>query len=332
MQVLKYLLVVCVIGVVSIGSTAYARLAKITENLNATVVIVGKKHNEIIKKATVPVGMGTGVFISKDGIILTNHHVIEGSTSIDVYVYDETDSNTYVAEIIGVDKLMDLAVLKIVSDELPSNFNVATFGDSPAHGDDVYMIGHPQSMGWTVTKGVVGHPERYMSTPWQRMIQTDSLIMPGNSGGPLFDEHGNLIGINTSLVPSKDNMNTQAWSMSIHVSDVQWALARILEWGDIRRPALNVSLEYKDKHMFITPNAGGNLERAGLRKKVMLLKLNNAEISNYRDLYKFLKTKKDGDMVMVTIKDENDTEKEYFFNLESWSILEKQETQENQQK
>jgi S1-C subfamily serine protease len=320
MRVLQYLLVVCVISTVTISSTAYARLAKITENLNATVLVIGKKDGDVVTKDKIAVGMGSGVVISDEGHFVTNYHVIEDATSVVVLVYDEDDKNEYATEIIGIDAVMDIAVLKIVSEKMPK-FNRVTWGDNPLPGDDVYTIGHPQGMVWTVAKGVVGHEKRYATSPWQRLIQSDSLIMPGNSGGPMFDEKGNLIGINTLLVPSKDDMNTQAWSMSVHVEDVMWAVQRIFAYGDVRRPAMNITVEY-DNGLFITPNENSELSKSGLRKKVKLLRADNLNILTYEHLYSVLKNHKDGDRLVIAVE-EDGQEKEYSFNLESWSVLDK---------
>lgn len=322
MRVLQYLLVVCVISTVTVSSTALAGLTKITENLNATVLVIGKKDGEVVTKDKIAVGMGSGVVISDEGHFVTNYHVIEDATSVFVLVYDENDKNEYPTEIIGVDKVMDIAVLKIVSDKMPK-FNRITWGDNPLPGDDVYTIGHPQGMVWTVAKGIVGHEKRYASSPWQRLIQSDSLIMPGNSGGPMFDEKGNLIGINTLLVPSKDDMNTQAWSMSIHVEDVMWAVQRIFAYGDVRRPALNITVEDGEGRLFITPNANSNIAKSGLNKKVKLLRADDLNIITYEHLFSVLKNHKDGDRLVIAVE-EDGQEKEYSFRLESWSVLDQQ--------
>lgn len=323
MRVLQYLLVVCVISTVNVN-TAFAGLAKITENLNATVLVIGKKAGDVVTRNEVPVGMGSGVIISDEGHFITNHHVIEDAEEIVVLVYNEEDRNEYKTEVIGIDEIMDIAVLKIVADKMPK-FERATWGDNPMPGDDIYMIGHPQGMIWSVSRGIVSHEKRYANSPWQRLIQSDSLIMPGNSGGPMFDDKGHLVGINTLLVPSRDNMNTQAWGMSIHVEDVMWAVTRLFAYGDVRRPAMNILVEYENDSLYITPNTNSHLEKSGLKKKVKLLTANGSKISNYDNLYKVLKTKKDGDRLKITVE-EDGNEKDYSFKLESWSVLDKSET------
>jgi serine protease Do len=320
MRALRFLLIASVLCIGSFTS-AIAKLPKIDDNLNATVVVIGKSSEGEIKRPKTPIGMGTGVVFGSDGLFVTNWHVIEKARNVVVFVYDKDDLNEYETEIIGVDKVMDIAILKIVG-ELPPIMTKADFGEDPQVGEDIYMIGHPQGMVWTVSKGIISHDRRFVETPWQRMIQTDALLMPGNSGGPLFNENGNIVGINTIIVPSADGTNTQAWSMSVHVEDVLWTIGRIMKYGSPRRPALNVDVSYNEdeKAVFLTPKDDSNLSKAGLTGEAKLVKISNTPVSRFDDLYKFLKTKKDGDSVTVTVE-QNNVVKDYTFNLEVWEVL-----------
>lgn len=331
MQVLQYLLVVC-ISLVPLN--VQAKLPKVVENLNATVLIVAEKNKtnplDVIiddpigedGPRTTPMGLGTGVVISGDGIIITNHHVIDEADLIFVYVYAEDDSKKYTAKVLGVDPITDIAVLKFADKELPKSIASITWSDGPIVGDDIYSIGHPQGMAWTVSKGIIGNAKRFVTSPWQTMIQHDSLIMPGNSGGGLFDEEGHLVGINTIIVPSQDQTNTQAWSMGVTIADVKWSFERIMKYGKPRRPALNVTVDYnkEDNILFITPNSGSNAEKSGLKGKHQLLNVNGNKVSNYPDLFKLLKEKIDGDSITIEtkVKDKIET---YTFKLENWNVL-----------
>ena len=331
MQVLQYLLVIC-ISLVPLSVNA--KLPKVLENLNATVLIVAenKKRDPLdflveptkdSEKKKAPTGMGTGVIISKsEGIIITNHHVIDRSSKIIVYVYSKDDTTKYNAKIIGVDEITDIAVLKITDFPLPDNITEVTWSNGPEIGHDVYTIGHPQGMAWTVAKGIVGHTERYPASPWQTMIQHDSLIMPGNSGGGLFDESGHLVGINTLLLESRDKTNTQAWSLSVSIDDVRWSFSRIMKWGSPRRPAMNVALEYNEdtKELSVIPNKGSNAIKSCMKEESILLKVNNKDASTYPKLFEILKNKLDGDQVTMETKLDN---KVYTctFNLENWTVL-----------
>ncbi|HUR33494.1 MAG TPA: trypsin-like peptidase domain-containing protein, partial [Vicinamibacterales bacterium] len=148
------------------------------------------------------VAAGTGFIISKDGLILTNNHVIDGATKIEVSLFGEDDDQTYAAKLIGKDALTDSALIQLT--EKPSHpLPEARFGDSAqmAAGDWVMAIGNPFNQGWTVTVGVVSAQSRPFTTDGRtnEMIQTDAAINPGNSGGPLLNLRGEVIGINTMI-------------------------------------------------------------------------------------------------------------------------------------
>lgn len=141
--------------------------------------------------------LGSGFIISADGMVVTNYHVIEGADSIIVYL---TDGTRLPATIVGVDSKTDLAVLKVsASHELP----FVRFGnsDSAEVGDWVMAIGDPFGLGGTVTMGIVSARNRDIQQgPYDSFIQTDASINEGNSGGPLFDMDGKVIGINTAII------------------------------------------------------------------------------------------------------------------------------------
>lgn len=142
------------------------------------------------------VGLGSGVIVSADGFLLTNNHVIEGASDIDVQLPDGRSAS---ATVIGTDPESDLAVLKIKLDRLP----VMTFSktDDLQVGDVVLAIGNPFGVGQTVTSGIVsalGRDQLGINT-FENFIQTDAAINPGNSGGALVDANGNLMGINTAI-------------------------------------------------------------------------------------------------------------------------------------
>ena len=141
-------------------------------------------------------GMGSGVIVSPEGYILTNHHVIEGAEAIEVNL---NDGRRAMAKVIGTDPETDLALLKIELSQLP----VIVLGqvDSLQVGDAVLAIGNPFGVGQTVTSGIVsalGRKQLGINT-FENFIQTDAAINPGNSGGALVDVHGALMGINTAI-------------------------------------------------------------------------------------------------------------------------------------
>ena len=329
-RVQQLLSVVCV-SLLLFASQAFGELAKIDNNLQLTVLVSSKKV-EIGKDETsgslpkIPApegrqpGMGSGIIFTSEGHIITNHHVIANGGDISVWLFDKEDMTEYKATIVGSDELSDIAILKI---DLKNDFQYSVeWGEVPNFGDDIYVIGHPQGMIWSVSKGIVSNPDRYVSTPWQRLIQSDALIMPGNSGGPLFDDEGKLVGINTLMVFSRDpQAKTQAWTMSIHIDDVKWVVDRIMKYGETRRPALNVEVEYDEekREVTIAPMPNSSLSDQGFTSG-LLLQLGDSKIEKFGDIFKFLKLHKDGDIVKIKVL-ENGVEKVYDLPLVRWDRL-----------
>jgi len=142
------------------------------------------------------IGLGSGVIVAPEGYLLTNHHVVEGATEIEVQL---TDGRATRARVVGSDTETDIAVLKIELDGLP----VIALGDVRALnvGDAVLAIGNPFNVGQTVTAGIVSALDRSEAgvSRFQNFIQTDAAINPGNSGGALVDAQGALVGINTAI-------------------------------------------------------------------------------------------------------------------------------------
>ena len=160
------------------------------------------------RREQMTVAAGTGFIISKDGLILTNNHVVDGATKIRVRLYGEEDDQEYDAKLIGRDPLTDSALIQLT--EKPTRpLQEAKFGDSSqiAAGDWVVAIGNPFGLGGTVTVGVVSAVQRPFDVSTGRqseMIQTDAAINPGNSGGPLLNVRGEVVGINTAIFTNPD--------------------------------------------------------------------------------------------------------------------------------
>jgi Do/DeqQ family serine protease len=175
-------------------------------------------------------GLGSGVIVSPEGYILTNHHVIEGAQEIEVTL---SDSRRAIAKVIGADPDTDLAVLRINLDRLP----VIALGNSDTAqvGDRVLAIGNPFGVGQTVTSGIVsalGRNQLGINT-FENFIQTDAAINPGNSGGALVDVNGNLMGINTAIYSrSGGNMGI---GFAIPVSTARQVLEGIVRDGQVTR-------------------------------------------------------------------------------------------------
>lgn len=182
--------------------------------------------------------LGSGVIVSPEGYILTNHHVVEAASEIQVALVDGRNTK---ARMIGSDPESDLAVLKIDLDNLPS----ITFGESDQAkvGDIVLAIGNPFGVGQTVTMGIIGALGRSQVgiNTFENFIQTDAAINPGNSGGALTDTSGNLIGINTAIYSRTGG--SLGIGFAIPVSAVKQIMQQIIETGGVVRGWLGVSMQ-----------------------------------------------------------------------------------------
>ena len=181
-------------------------------------------------------GKGSGVIIDPKGYVITNNHVVEGTARVRIHL---KDGRTFDGEVVGADSNTDVAVVKVEADNLPS----ASLGDSEKLkvGQIVLAIGNSLGLqgGPTVSMGVVsalGRPLPGADFIYEGLIQTDTAINPGNSGGPLADLNGNVIGINTAMIPF-----AQGVGFAIPVNLVKWVAGQILEKGRVVRPWLGIS-------------------------------------------------------------------------------------------
>ena len=183
-------------------------------------------------------GTGSGFVIRKDGIILTNNHVVDNAKEITVRL---SDGKEYTAQVLGRDPKTDLAVLKInAKRDLP----VVPLGNSDALrvGDWVVAVGNPFGLDNTVTAGIVSAKGRAIgSGPYDQFIQTDAPINPGNSGGPLFDEHGNVIGINTAIFSQSGGNVGIGFAIPINLA--KQLVPQLEEKGHVTRAWLGVSIQ-----------------------------------------------------------------------------------------
>jgi len=180
-------------------------------------------------------GAGSGVIISQDGYILTNNHVVESAKEVTVTLADKKE---YKAEVVGRDPKTDLAILKIEEKKLlPS----AALGDSEQLkvGDWVVAIGNPFGLNHTVTSGIVSAKGRVIGAgPYDDFIQTDASINPGNSGGPLFNMRGEVVGINTAIIPQG-----QGIGFAIPVNTAKPLIPQLVTDGQITRGYLGVNIQ-----------------------------------------------------------------------------------------
>lgn len=183
-------------------------------------------------------GLGSGFIIDPSGIIVTNNHVVDGASKIEVLLDDGT---RLPAELVGVDTKTDIAVLRVKSDDpLPT----VAWGDSDALevGDPVLAIGNPFGIGTTVTSGIVSARGRDLQTgPYDDFIQVDAAINRGNSGGPLFDMTGKVVGINSAIF--SPNGGSVGVGFSIPSSQAEAIVATLIAEGSIERGFIGVSIQ-----------------------------------------------------------------------------------------
>lgn len=182
--------------------------------------------------------LGSGFIISADGILVTNNHVISGADEVLVHL---TDGTRLVAKVLGVDEKTDLAVLKVdAGHDLP----FVEFGDSDSAvvGDWVMAIGNPFGLGGSVTLGIVSARNRdIQSGPYDQFIQTDAAINQGNSGGPLFDMAGDVVGINTAIIARGGNSLGIGFAVPVNLA--RPVIEQLAEFGETRRGWLGVGIQ-----------------------------------------------------------------------------------------
>jgi len=238
--------------------------------------------------------LGSGVLVSPEGIIITNHHVINDADQIEVAL---SDGRKLKAKMIGSDPETDIAVLKIDASNLPTPITLGKI-DSVHIGDVVLAIGNPFGVGETVTSGIVsamGRDHVGINT-FENFIQTDAAINPGNSGGALIDTHGNLIGINTAIY--SNNGGSMGIGFAIPINLVKQVMESIIKNGEVTRGWIgvepqNLSSELissmrlpKNTHGILVAGVldGGPADSAGLKPGDVLVSLNNESINDVREL------------------------------------------------
>ena len=262
------------------------------------------------------VGTGSGVIISPDGYIITNHHVIENSSEV---IVTTNDNKEYEAVIVGSDEVTDVAVLKIDSNE---KFEYILFGDSENSqiGEWVLAVGNPYNLNSTVTAGIISSKSRDLNEYDQinqSFIQTDAAVNVGNSGGALVNINGELIGINTAIQSMTGGF--VGYSFAIPSDIVRKIFEDILEYGDVQKGLLGVrgialkssysrQLNLTDTEGFyidiIEPGFGADL--AGLKKGDIIKEIDGIKINKFSDLSGHLSTKRPGDKVNVIYSRENE--------------------------
>ncbi len=272
---------------------------------------------------------GSGFFISSDGLIVTNNHVIEGASIITVSLHD---GSVYEAQLLGADKENDIAVIKI-SPTAGSSIDVLSFGDSESLvvGQKVIAIGNPFGYDRTMVTGIISGLSRPIrdgkGNVLLGMIQTSAPINPGNSGGPLLNSDGQVIGINTSIYSTSGT--SQGMNFAVASNTAAASVSDLVNYGKISRGWLDIVpvqlsqgiVEYDSlkvsKGLLVSQIVpGGRADQAGLKAGTtpvrygasviylggdVITEINGVSVSDYNDLFTALSNTRPGDVVPVAV-------------------------------
>jgi len=263
---------------------------------------------------------GSGVIISNDGYIVTNNHVVDGSSDIEVTL---NDKRTFKAKVIGTDPNTDIALIKIEAKDLP----VIVFGnsDSLKVGEWVLAVGNPFNLTSTVTAGIVSAKARNINIINSQMkiesfIQTDAAVNPGNSGGALVNTHGELVGINTAIASQTGSY--AGYAFAIPVSIVQKVVADLRKYGVAQRAVLGVEIKditsdlAKEKNLKTLEGAfvgkvgdESAAKKAGVKEGDIINNVNGVYVKSVSELQEQIGRYRPGDKITITILRDNKEQK-----------------------
>lgn len=268
-------------------------------------------------------GSGSGVIISGDGYIVTNNHVIQDASEIEVIL---NDNSKYTATVVGTDPSTDIAVLKIKAKGLKA---IPLGNSDDMHvGEWVLAVGNPFNLTSTVTAGIVSAKARNINlladrsrkniVPIESFIQTDAAVNPGNSGGALVNTNGELIGINTAIASQTGSYT--GYSFAVPVNLVQKVMNDLIDYGVVQRGFLGVQIadinqEIKEQEKL--PNLkgvyisqvieGGGASKGGVKDGDVILKIGNAEVNSVAKLQEEIGKRRPGDKTGITVREKDGT-------------------------
>lgn len=255
-------------------------------------------------------GQGSGFVIDAEGVIVTNNHVIEGASEIIIDFHDGSKLN---AELVGTDAKTDLAVLR-VKPEKPLPFVKLGSSDEARVGDWVMVIGNPFGLNSSVSVGIISARNRdIQSGPYDNYIQTDAAINQGNSGGPLFDKNGDVIGVNTAIF-SPSGGGSVGIGFAVPSDTARSVVSQLLEFGETRRGWLGVNILHVTDEiaesvdlgkargaMVSAVTAAGPAEKAGFESGDIVIKFDGRNVRVMRDLPRMVADTPVGKEVDVTV-------------------------------
>ena len=264
-----------------------------------------------LKPRIIPYGMGTGFFINKFHIV-TNYHVIKNFNKLSIYAFNHLFAITDVT-VVGYDEEIDIAVLQI-NEDIPHDF-LRWSDDAPLIGDDVYALGHGMSQVWSLTKGILSYDYRQNpSTSFVHYIQTDAVINSGNSGGPLMNEDGEVIGVNTLLIsPDKYYVG---YGYVIPTPLVKRAVSQILATGEHIKPFMGIlmgHIEDRDQYKELKEDGiehyleikevtkDSPAERFGLKAGDIIISMDDKDIQVVPQVIELLWERNPGDQISFKV-------------------------------
>lgn len=258
-------------------------------------------------KSAPQLGSGSGVIISSDGYIVTNHHVIDNASELSVTL---NNNSTYEAKIIGSDPLTDIALIKI---EIEESLPYLSFGDSDMAkiGEWVLAVGNPFNLTSTVTAGIISAKAREFGKN-QSFIQTDAAVNPGNSGGALVNTNGDLIGINTAI--SSQTGSYIGYSFAVPSNTARKVVQDIMEYGTVKKAVLGISAITSPELLssnygvddlegvYISGvEEGSSAKESGLKEGDIIKQIDYLEIKKFSDLTGYLASKRPQDQVIIKV-------------------------------
>ncbi len=255
------------------------------------------------------IGTGSGVIVSEDGYIVTNNHVIQDATELEVTL---NNNKAYKAKLIGTDSKMDIALLKIDADEkLP--FIVFGNSDNIKVGEWVLAVGNPYQLNSTVTAGIISAKARNLDkASIQSFIQTDAAVNPGNSGGALVNTYGELIGINTMI--SSPTGSYAGYSFAVPSNITKKIIEDLMKFGNVQRGILGVEggelnaeaakkygIKQTEGFYVNKVNKNSGAEKVGIEKGDIIVKLDDTKIASSAEMATVINTKRPNDIVKVSL-------------------------------
>ncbi|HEY7985175.1 MAG TPA: trypsin-like peptidase domain-containing protein [Ktedonobacterales bacterium] len=279
--------------------------------VGVTKVVAGRGYGSIMPHQAE--GAGSGIIFTPDGYILTNSHVVDGANRISVTLADGRD---LVGQIVGEDPATDTAVIRVTSPN-GEKFPVAPLGDSDhlQVGQLVVAIGSPAGLQGTVTTGIISALHRTLPGYGRRLIediiQTDAAVNPGNSGGPLVNSVGEVVGINVAIL-----QQAQGLSFAIPINTVKWVAALLMRDGEVRRAILGIAgqegvlvqslrrslhLEKDTAVEVVQVVTDGPADRAGIGPGDVIFRLDSTPVATVEDLRRYLERLANGTAVKVAL-------------------------------